>query len=126
MKFLHSMIRVKDLEKALKFYCDFIGLKVVKELPLEDCYLQYLTDEKTNTQIELTINDTIPSDGYKNGDAFGHFAFECEDLDKISKKMKDFGYNWDVEPFYMEKIQTRISFLSDPDGNSIELIEKIK
>ncbi len=126
MKFLHSMIRTKDEKEATKFYCDFLGLKLGGRIRLEDCYLQYLTDEKTNTQIELTINDTIPSDGYKNGDAFGHFAFECEDLDKISKKMKDFGYKWDVEPFYMEKIQTRISFLTDPDGNSIELIEKIK
>ena len=124
MKFLHSMIRVKDEEKSLRFYCDLLGLKKDKRIRLEDCYLQYLTDEKTGTQIELTINDEIPADGYSNGNAFGHFAFECENLDVIDKKIKEMGYSWDVEPFYLNEVKTRISFLLDPDKNSIELIEK--
>ncbi len=126
MKFLHSMIRTKDENEAIKFYCNFLGMKLGARIRLGDCYLQYLTDENTNTQIELTINDDIPTDGYKNGDAFGHFAFECDDLDEISNKIKEFGYVWDIEPFFVEEIKTRISFLSDPDGNSVELIEKIK
>ena len=82
-------------------------------------------DEETNTEIELTINDEIPSDGYSNGRAFGHFAFECENLDEIDKKIKELGYAWEVEPFYMPEVKTRISFLLDPDNNEIELIEKI-
>ena len=123
MKFLHSMIRVKNEKEAIKFYCDFLGLKRGERIRLEDCYLQYLTDENTSCQIELTINDEIPPEGYKNGNAFGHFAFECKDLDVISKKMKEFGYTWEVEPFYLNEIQKRISFIKDFDGNSIELIE---
>ena len=126
MKFLHSMIRVKNEEKSLKFYCELLGLKKGDRIRLEDCYLQYLIDEETNTQIEFTINDETPSSGYQAGNAFGHFAFECDDLDIIDKKIKEMGYCWDVEPFYMPEVRTRISFLSDPDNNSIELIEKIK
>lgn len=123
MQFLHSMIRTKNEEESIKFYCDFLGLKKGKRLRLKDCYLQYLIDEKTGVEIELTINDEIPVNGYSVGDAFGHFAFLAPNLDEVSKQMEKFGYKWDVEPFYLENIKTRISFLLDPDGNSIELIE---
>ena len=125
MKFLHSMIRVKNEESSLRFYCDLLGLKKGKRIRLEDCYLQYLIDEKTNTEIKLTINDETPSEGYNNGRAFGHFAFECDNLDEIDEKIKELGYSWYVEPFYMPEIKTRISFLLDPDGNEIELIERV-
>jgi len=117
------MIRTKNEEESLKFYCDFLGLKKGKRLRLEDCFLQYLVDEKTGVELELTINDVMPEKGYTVGDAFGHFAFLAPNLDEVEKKMKNFGYNWEVEPFYLESINTRISFLLDPDGNSIELIE---
>ena len=123
MQFLHSMIRVKNEQESIRFYCDFLGLKKGDRIRLEDSYLQYLVDEKTNVQIELTINDEIPLGGYQQGDSFGHFAFACSDLDEVSKKIEKMGYNWDVEPFYMDEIKTRIAFLNDPDGNSIELIE---
>ena len=124
MKFLHSMIRVKNPEESIKFYCGLLGLKEGKKVRLEDCDLLYLTDTVTGSEIELTINDDIPKDGYKNGNAFGHFAFECDDLDIISKKIKALGYKFYEEPFYMPEIKTRICFLLDPDGNQIELIEK--
>ena len=124
MQFLHSMIRVLNEEKSIKFYCELLGLKKGERIRLEDCYLQYLVDEKTGVQIELTINDEAPVGGYSLGDSFGHFAFLCDDLDEISKKIEKLGYSWDVEPFYMDEIKTRISFINDPDGNSIELIEK--
>lgn len=125
MQFLHSMIRVKDEEKSLKFYCDLLGLKKDRRIRLEDCYLQYLKDEKTGVEIELTINDEIPQEGYQVGNAFGHFAFLCDDLDEIDKKIKALGFDWDVLPFYLEEVNTRISFLLDPDGNSVELIERV-
>lgn len=126
MQLLHSMIRVVDEEKSLRFYCDLLGLKKGERIRLEDCYLQYLLDEKSGVEIELTINDESPIGGYTLGDNFGHFAFLCDDLDEFDKKLKEFGYVWDVEPFYMDEIKTRISFINDPDGNSIELIEKRK
>lgn len=125
MQFLHSMIRTKNEQESIRFYCELLGLKKDKRIRLEDCYLQYLTDEKTGIQIELTINDEIPQGGYTNGRAFGHFAFLCDNLDEIDKKIKEMGYSWEIEPFYMDEVKTRISFLLDPDNNEIELIEKI-
>lgn len=126
MRFLHAMIRVKDEEKAVRFYQDFLGLKKGERIRLEDCYLQYFVDENTNTQIELTINDEIPQNGYSNGNAFGHFAFECDNLDEIDKKVAQMGYKWEIEPFYMNETNSRIAFILDPDNNSIELIERKK
>ena len=124
MKFLHSMIRVKDEEKSLRFYCDFLGFKKGARVRLEDCYLQYLKDEESGIEIEFTINDEIPKGGYSNGSAFGHFALECDNLDELSKRAKEFGYVFDVEPFYLKEVNSNIAFMLDPDGNSIEFIEK--
>lgn len=122
MKFLHSMIRVKDLEKSLKFYCDFIGLKVVKELPLEDSKLYYLGNEESgDVQIELTDNNEKP-EKYDNGNAFGHFAFGVDDMKKAEEKMFAMGYQWLYEPYELDAISSSIAFLKDPDGNEIELI----
>jgi len=53
MKFLHSMIRVKNEVESIRFYCDLLGLKKGKRIRLEDCYLQYLIDEDTNSFIDL-------------------------------------------------------------------------
>ncbi len=125
MQFLHSMIRVKNEDESLRFYCDLIGLKKGKRIRLEDCYLQYLTDEKTGVEIELTINDSIPKEGYKTGSAFGHFAFLCDDLDQFDKKMKEMGYDWETEPMYLKEVKTKIAFVLDPDNNAVELIERI-
>ena len=123
MKFLHSMIRTENEKEMIKFYCELLGLKLGERIRLEDCYIQYLQDEITKTEIELTINDDA-NGGYTQGNQFGHFAFECDDLDKICNKIKDLGYSWYIEPFYLDEIKTRISFIKDPDGNEIELIER--
>ena len=119
------MIRTENPDRMIDFYCNFLGLKKGNRIELDDCYLQYLKDEKTGIELELTVNHTAPEEGYTKGSAFGHFAFACDDLDEIDKKMKEKGLDWEVEPFYMEQVKTRISFLLDPDGNSIELIEKV-
>ncbi len=123
MKFLHSMIRTNNEKEMIKFYTELLGLKIGQRIRLEDCYLQYLKDEITNTELELTINDESP-DKYLQGEQFGHFAFECDDLDETDEKITSLGYKWYVEPFYLEQVKTRISFIKDPDGNEVELIEK--
>ena len=125
MKFLHSMIRIADIEKAMNFYKNLIGLEPSHEVRLEDCTLYYLKDNQTGVEIELTYNDETPSKGYPQGQAFGHFAFEVDDMSKIEKKVQEFGYEWLYEPFYMDEIKTKIAFVKDPDGNEIEFIEKI-
>lgn len=120
------MIRVKDLEKSLKFYCDFLGFSVVEEKTLEDCKLYYLGNEESgDAQIELTDNFEKP-EKYENGPAFGHFAFQTEDMNKTSDKLKEMGYEWLYEPYELSAVSSLIAFTTDPDGNQIEIIQKRK
>lgn len=124
MKFLHSMIRVKDLEKSLKFYCDFIGLQVQDVKTLDDCKLYFLgNSESGDVQIELT--DNFEKNGaYQNGNAFGHFAFGTDNMSKTEEKMNKLGYKWLYEPFQLSAVSSTIAFIKDPDGNEIEIIQK--
>ena len=124
MKFLHVMIRVKDINKSLKFYQELFDMNLVNEMKLEDSKLYFLSDEDGQTQIELTYNFDTPKDGYKNGNAFGHFAFSTKNMVDFENKMKKLGISWVVEPFVLENYDMNIAFLKDPDGNEIELIEE--
>lgn len=125
MKFLHSMIRVKDIDKSLKFYKELLNMKLDHKKRLEDCELYFLDDESGTCQIELTYNDDTPTEGYRNGNAFGHFAFSVDSFDEFTKKMKSLGYDYLYEPFDLNGKGSVIAFIQDPDGNEIELIEKV-
>ena len=124
MKFLHSMIRVKKLEESLKFYEQLLGMKLVRTKRLEDCTLYFLEDENGG-QIELTYNDDTPQDGYINGNAFGHFAFAVESFDEFTKRLYSLGYKYLYEPFDLDGKGSIIAFVNDPDGNEIELVQKV-
>ena len=125
MKFLHSMIRVKDIDASLKFYGNLLGLKMISKSSLEDCDLYFLADDDNSCQIELTYNNETPEKGYVNGNAFGHFAFAVNSLDEFSKKLEKLGYKYLYEPFDLNGKGTKIAFIKDPDGYEIELIEKV-
>lgn len=131
MKFLHSMIRVKNINDSLKFYNDFLGLKLIEKKALEDCDLYFLGENENSCQIELTYNYDTPTDGYKNGNAFGHFAYAVDNMNLVCEKVKEFGYEFLWEPFELslknekgEISKKLIAFIKDPDGNEIELIQE--
>lgn len=122
MKYLHTMIRVKDIEKSLKFYEELLGLKLHHTMDLDDCKLYFLSDNQGFTQIELTANFDTPENGYTEGTKFGHFAFQMEeDYSTFTEKLKALGYNYLYEPYFMGTME--IAFITDPDGNQIELIK---
>lgn len=123
MKFLHAMIRVKDVKKSVKFYTELFDLNLVNEMRLDDCSLYFLADQDGQTQIELTANDETPSEGYNVGNGFGHFAFGVDSIDEFTEKMHDLGYSYTYEPFKLEGYDLKIAFLKDPDGYEIEVIE---
>lgn len=125
MKFLHTMIRVKDIDASLKFYTEVLNMTLDKKKRLEDCELYFLNDEDGCCQIELTYNDETPKEGYTNGNAFGHFAFSVKSLDEFTEKIGKLGYEYLYEPFDLNGKGTKIAFIKDPDGNEIELIEKV-
>ena len=125
MKFLHTMIRVKDIDASIKFYTQLLNMKLDKKKRLDDCDLYFLTDEEGVAQIELTYNDETPENGYAIGTGFGHFAFSVKSLDEFTAKMNELGYEYLYEPFDLNNKGTKIAFVKDPDGYEVELIEKV-
>ena len=126
MKFLHTMIRVNDLEESLRFYCDVLGMKLLrrKDYPSGKFTLAFVGygDESTNTVVELTYNwDTHT---YNFGDAFGHLALGVDDIYKTCEKIRSAGGTITREPGPMKHGTTVIAFVEDPSGYKIELIER--
>lgn len=124
MKFLHTMIRILNVENSLKFYQELLGLKLSRTMELKDATLYFLADEKRCCEIELTYNHTPPENGYVLGTYFGHLAFETDNMDKFTDKLKNFGMNYERSPFNITETGPKIAFLKDPDGYNIEIIER--
>ena len=125
MKFLHTMVRVKDIEKSLAFYTKVLDMKLDHKKRLEDCWLYFLSDSENTCQIELTYNDETPKNGYEIGTGFGHFAFAIESFEEFTKKIESLGYSYLYPPFDLNGKGSNIAFIKDPDGYEIELIEKV-
>ena len=124
MKFVHAMIRVQNLEKSMEFYTGLLDMNKTGQVELDDCTLYYLSDEDGQTQLELTYNKETPKNGYTNGNAFGHFAFETDKMGDFTERMNKYGYKYLYEPFFMPEINMYIAFLKDPDENEIEILAK--
>lgn len=125
MKLLHTMIRVKDAKKSIKFYTELLNMTIDKRKRLDDCELIFLTDEDGVNQLELTYNDETPKDGYELGNGFGHLAFSVKSLDEFTEKLHSLGYEYLYEPYDLNGKGTKIAFIKDPDGYEIEMIEKV-
>lgn len=128
MKFLHTMIRVADLEQSIDFYTNVLGMSVLDrfENPEYRYTLVFIgnADYPDSATIELTHNwDT---DSYDHGNAFGHMALGCEDIYAACEKIKSLGGNISREPGPMKGGTTHIAFIKDPDGYPIELIQTSK
>lgn len=126
MKFLHTMIRVTDLDKSIEFYTKVLGMKVLdRSENTEYRYtLVFVGYEQGGTTIELTHNwDT---NQYDMGNAFGHLALGVEDIYSACDKIKQLGGNVTREPGPVLGGTTEIAFVKDPDGYAIELIQVSK
>ncbi|MDO6499012.1 lactoylglutathione lyase [Photobacterium sanguinicancri] len=123
MKFLHTMIRVVDLEKSIAFYTKVLGMKELdrSDNPEYRYTLVFVGYEENGTTIELTHNwDT---DRYEMGNAFGHLALGVDDIYLACDKIKSLGGNVTREPGPVKGGTTHIAFITDPDGYQIELIQ---
>ncbi len=124
MRLLHTMIRVGDLERSLSFYCEMLGMKLLrrKDYPGGRFTLAFVGygDEMSNTVIELTHNwDT---DRYEIGDGFGHLALGVDDIYATCDNLRTRGVPVVREPGPMKHGTTVIAFIEDPDGYKVELI----
>lgn len=125
MQFLHTMIRVNDLDESLRFYCDALGMKLLRkqDYPGGEFTLAFVGygDEKDNTVIELTHNWGTSS--YDQGSAFGHLAIGVDDIYQACDELKGRGVNVVREPGPMAHGGAIIAFIEDPNGYKVELID---
>jgi len=125
MKFLHTMLRVSDLDKSIEFYTKILGMTVLETT--DNVQYRYTlvfvgyADQVDGTTIELTYNwDT---NQYEHGNAFGHLALGVDDIYATCDKVKALGANITRQPGPVKGGATHIAFVTDPDGYQIELIQ---
>ncbi len=124
MRFLHTMLRVGNLDKSIAFYTQVLGMQLLRKKDYPDgkftlAFLGY-GDESQNTALELTYNwDT---DHYDLGNGFGHLAIEVDDVYKAVEDIRRQGGEIMREAGPMNAGTTIIAFVKDPDGYEIELL----
>jgi lactoylglutathione lyase len=119
------MLRVGNLDRSLQFYCDVLGMKLLrkKDYPTGEFTLAFVgyEDESAGAVIELTHN--WGKDSYTLGDAYGHVALGVDDIYGTCEAIRSQGGNITREPGPMKHGTTVIAFVEDPDGYKIELIQ---
>ncbi|NJN75816.1 MAG: lactoylglutathione lyase [Synechococcaceae cyanobacterium RL_1_2] len=125
MRMLHTMLRVKNLDESLAFYCNILGMKLLrqKDYPGGEFTLAFVGygDEKDHTVLELTYNWGV--DDYDLGNAYGHIALEVDDIYAACDRIKAQGGKVVREPGPMKHGTTIIAFIEDPNGYKVELIQ---
>jgi lactoylglutathione lyase len=126
MRILHTMLRVGNLERSIRFYRDVLKMKVLRRHDYPDgkfslAFVGY-GDEKDHTVLELTYNWGVES--YDKGNAFGHVAIEVDDAYAVCEQVKQAGGKVVREAGPMMHGTTVIAFVEDPDGYKIEFIQK--
>lgn len=124
-RILHTMIRVGDLDRAITFYTDVMGMRLLRTNENEQykyslAFVGY-SDESDGAVIELTYN--WGESEYDHGNAFGHIAIGVDDVYATCEAIRQAGGNITREPGPVKGGSTEIAFVTDPDGYKLELIQ---
>ena len=119
MKYLHTMVRVNDLDAALDFYCNKLGLEELRRIDVESARFSLIflaAPGDSDAQVELTHNwDPEKLEGGRN---FGHLAYEVDDIYALCQRLMDHGVTINRPPR-----DGRMAFIRSPDGISVELLQ---
>jgi lactoylglutathione lyase len=124
-KAIHAMVRVFNLERSIRFYEAAFGLKLGDRFDFADFTLVYLRNEETDFELELTWNHN-QTERYSHGSGYGHIAFCVDDIEAEHARMTQEGFEPRklVSMEHSGKPLARLFFLTDPDGYSIEVLQK--
>ncbi len=120
MKYLHTMVRVTDIDASMDFYCNRLGLKQVRRVDREEGRYSLIflaADENQDAQVELTYN--WDPEQYTGGRNFGHLAYAVDDIYESCQRLMDGGVTINRPPR-----DGRMAFVRSPDNISIELLQK--
>ncbi len=125
MRILHTMLRVGDMNRSVRFYTELLGMKLLRTTDRPEqkytlAFVGYQSEDKSAV-LELTYNYGVGE--YELGSAFGHVAIEVPDIRAICEKVRAGGGRVTREPGPVKGGATVIAFVEDPDGYKIELIE---
>jgi lactoylglutathione lyase len=127
MTLLHTMLRVGDLERSIKFYTEVVGMNLLRstERPEQGYSLAFVAfgggNKEGQAEVELTYNHGVSE--YEQGTAFGHLALGVDDVASTCERIRAAGGNITREAGPVKGGATVIAFVEDPDGYKIELIE---
>lgn len=126
MRMLHTMLRVGDMDRAIKFYTEVLGMKLLRSTDRPEqkyslAFVGYDTEDKA-TVLELTYNHGVEK--YDLGSAYGHVAIEVDDVAKTCEAVRAKGGKVTREAGPVKGGTTVIAFVEDPDGYKIEFIER--
>ena len=124
-KAIHTMIRVRDLDTALRFYDTAFHLTPADRYDFDDFSLVYLRNPEADFEIELTWNHGR-SEPYTHGDGYGHVAVAVDDLDAEHRHMTEHGLTpLPIKEFHRDgSLMARFFFIQDPDGYKIEVLQR--
>lgn len=127
MRYLHTMVRVTDLDASLDFYCNKLGLIETRRIDVEAgrfslIFLAAAKDEadaRANNAPELELTYNWDPEEYTGGRNFGHLAYKCDDIYALCQSLMDNGVTINRPPR-----DGRMAFVRSPDGISIELLQE--
>lgn len=125
-QFLHTMIRVGDLQRSIHFYTDLLGMTLLRTVDRPEqkytlAYLGYGGGNPAQAELELTYN--YGTENYEMGSAYGHIAIGVDDCYAICEQLRSNGVKMTREPGPVMGGTTIIAFIEDPDGYKVELIQ---
>ncbi|MGB0722173.1 MAG: lactoylglutathione lyase [Gammaproteobacteria bacterium] len=130
MRYLHTMIRVGDLDRSIDFYNHVFGFVELRrgDYPKDKFTNVFMglpadadANERGGPMLELTYNYGV--EGYELGSGYGHIALEVDDMDALAERLRDYGGEFSWGPGKTPDGRKNMAFVKDPDGYAIELIQ---
>ena len=124
MELIHTCYRITDPDRSVAFYAA-LGFEERRRLPIRDEAVNiFMGFPGDGDRLELTYNFEVPEGGYEVGTGYGHIAVTVDDLDATLARLAEYGIEPERPPYRVREGGSRITFVRDPDGYRVELIER--